>query len=493
LLAGCAALAHIDLFYAMILLNAMALTATAFMFYAFAGLFSHRAGPRVAGMCVLLFAMNGWFYLFYPLRLLKVLVGDSRGAAVMRELFPWQPLGHDTALRLLSIEGGPFMFLDKFMLGTAFSLTFSLTLAVLFLLAGARRGVWSARHDVAFVACIAGTMLLHVVTGATVVIATLLVLALLMIVRATPAAGGPSYARLAAWTGLGLALTVPYLLSTTSPGGSATVSLGLQPRLMLGVLSGVLPALVLALVFLRGGSSHRDGEVLGARLFSELSLSATGILVLWTGIVLVMALTVDLVTSNETKFVFLAHLSLAALAVGGLERWWDDRRARRVLVLAVLSATLPLHMLYFHHAVRDASVDEETPGQQAAYAWIRTHTPPDAVFIDESDRVRIPVRASRDLYWGTEVYAFNWGYDPEEMRARRLLRDAVYSIDGLSDDDRLRLEALGRPVYVIYQTKLDEFTDDGERFLSRPGFKGRFTAERVSVFEVDPSARAGED
>ena len=485
-LAACAALARIDLFHAMILINAVALSSSVFTFHALSGLFSRRVGPRMAGLCVWLFAMNGWFYLFYPLRVLRAFTGDSRGGAVLKELFPWAPSGHETALRLISIEGNQFMFLDKFMLGTAFSLTFGLAATVLFLLAAARRGEWSRRHDLMFVLCIAGAALLHVVTGVTVAITTSLVLALLLVMRAAPAAGGPSYARLVAWVGLGFALTVPYLLSTTSSGGSATLGFGLQPRVMLGLLADILPALALAFVFLRGWRTQRDGATLGARLFSELSLSATGTLVVWTAIVFVIAITVDLVTNNETKFAFLVHLPLAVFAVGAMERLWDNRR--RQLLLVVASATLPLHLLYFYQAVRDTSVFETTAGETAAYAWAREHTPPDAVFIDENDVVRVPVQASRDLYWGNEGYAFNWGYDPAEMLARRRLRDAVFSPGGPSAEDRLRLQALGRPVFVIYRTRIDEFTDDAERFLARPGFRGRFTAERVSVFEVVPGA-----
>jgi hypothetical protein len=434
--------------------------------------------------------MNGWFYLFYPIRVARALGGESRGPDMLREFFAWSPEGHDTALRLLSVEGNQFMFLDKFMIGTAFSLTFGLAAAVLFLLAGARRGAWSVRHDVALVLCAAGATALHVVTGATVAMAAALVLALLLVVRAQPAAGGPSYARLVAWIGLGVALVVPYLASTLPRhgGGGASIGFALQARVLLGLVADILPALVLALVFLRGWRDHRDGEVLGARLFSELSLSATGMLVLWTAIVLVIALTVDLVTNNETKFAFLVHLPLAAFAVGGLERLWERRRARNLALFAVLTAVLPLHMVYFHHAVRDASVCEVTTGEKAAYAWIQRHTPPDAVIIEENDIVRVPVLASRDLYWGGEAYALNWAYDPDEMRDRRLLRDAVFSEESMDDEDRLRLRALGRPVFVVYRTKEHEFTDDAERFLARPGFRGRFTAETVTVFELDLEA-----
>ncbi|HEX5131973.1 MAG TPA: hypothetical protein VFX92_05760, partial [Candidatus Krumholzibacteria bacterium] len=491
LLAAIAALARIDYFHAMIVLNAIALGGCGLMFHALTGLFTRMAGPRIAGLCVWLFAMNGWFYLFYPLRIARALGGASHGATQLHAFFPWTPNGHDTALQLIAVEGNQFMFLDKFMLGTAFSLTLAPAAAVLFLLLRGRQGYWSARHDAAFVLSIAGMAFLHVVTGATVAVATLLVLGLLMITQAQPGAGGPPYARLAGWIGAGIAVTVPYLMSTLphAPANShagPSISFALQPAYALGLLADVLPALVLAIVFLRGWRTDRDHEgLLGARWFSELSLSATGMLVLWTCVVAAIALTVDLVTNNETKFAFLLQLPLAIFATGGLARMWGSRARRRGAMLLVVSATLPLHALYYHHAVRDPSVFTRATGERAAYDWIAQHTPANAVFIDENDTVDVPVFASRDLYWGTKGYAHNWGYDPEEMVTRERLRDAVYSPEGMDAQDRLRLRALGRPVFVIYRTRLDEFTDDAERFLAFPGFVGRFTAERTTVFELN--------
>jgi hypothetical protein len=483
----------VDYFHAMIMLNAVALAACGWSFYALAGEFTRRAGPRIAGLCVWLFSMNGWFYLFYPIRIARALTGASHGSAQLRAFFPWHPFGHDTAVQLISVEGNQFMFLDKFMLGTAFSLALAPATILLLLIVKARLGMWSRRHDAAFILCVSGGTLLHVVSGVTVVIATLLVLGLLLVARAQPSPGGPSYARLAAWVCAGLAVALPFLMSMLPHGGGTggpAIAFALQPPVALGVFADVMPALVLGLVFLRGWKTQRDHDgLLGARFFSEMSLSATGMLALWSVAVAVIALTVDLVTNNETKFAFLLLLPLSAFAAGGLAQMWEQPRSRRVAIALVVSATIPLHALYYYHAVRDASVFALTTGERAAYDWISKQTPRDAVFIDERDTVHIPVLASRDLYWGTEAYARNWGYDPGEMTARKRLRDDLYSPRGLDAGEWLRLRALGRPVFAVYRTKLDEFTDDSERFLAFPGFKGRFTAERVTVFELDPEAR----
>jgi hypothetical protein len=487
-LAACAALARIDLFHAMILLNAIALAGCTLVFHALSARFSRHAWPRIAGLCVWLFALNGWFYLFYPIRIARALTGSTQGWSQLASFFPWSPNGHDTAMALISVAGNQFMFLDKFMIGTAFSLTFGLAAAVLLLLIEARRGEWSARHDAAFLLAILGANLLHVVTGATVAVATLLVLGLLMMARAHPERGGPTYPRLAAWVVAAAARPSPYLVSTLprSGDGGGSVSLGIQPAGALGLLSDVLPALVLALVFVAAGRNDRDHEgIVGARLFSQMGLSATGMLVMWTLIMAAVALTVDLVTNNETKFAFLLHLPLAVLAVGGLARLHASARWRRAMPWLVASAVLPLHVLYFHHAVRDASSFDLLEGEAAAYAWIRAHTPRDAVFIEEDEQVRIPVMASRDVYVGPRAYARNWGYDPEAMLDRRRLRDDLYSDDGIDAIARLQLTVLERPVYMVYRAKEFEMAEDAERYLIHPALRGRFTAGRISVFEVD--------
>ena len=487
LVAACASLARIDYFHAMILVNAMALFSCALSFHALSGLFSRRVGPRVLGMTVWLFAMNGWFYLFYPLRLARAFTGETHGVEMLGRFFPWTPESHATAMKLISVEGNQFMFLDKFMVGTAFSLVFSLAASVLFLVLSARRGRWSPRHDVAFAVCVAGAIALHPMTGITLAVATAVVLALLLVIRAQPSVGGPSYARLVGWIALAVAVTLPYVRSVM-PGhesGGAAARFALQPGVAVGLLADVLPALVFGLLFFRGAGADKDtAERLGARPFEELSLSASGMLALWTLIVTMIALTVDLTTNNETKFSYLVLLPLSALAVGGFERVWDSRRARRVVLLLVASATLPLHLLYFHHAVRDPSSLVVSDEERAVYRWIEKSTPRDAVFIEEGDGVLVPVLASRDLYWGTEAYARNWGYPAAEVAARRRLRDAVFSPEGLTPDDVMQLRALGRRVFVIYRRKEADRIDAPERFENPSLLRGRFATTHVAVWEV---------
>lgn len=487
ILAACVSITRIDALHAMILVNAIALTSCAAAFHALAGLFSRRVGARVLGTALWLFGMNGWFYLFYVTRFARTFSGEHQGMAALRALFPWSPNGHDTAMALISVEGNQFMFLDKFMLGTAFSLTFSLAAVMLFLLLAARRGAWSARHDAVLFLCAAGTMLLHPMTGITLAAVTAAVLALLLLVRSQTARGGPSYARLVGALAAGVAVTIPYVRSMM-PGkesGDAMAFFSFQPIFALGLLADILPALVLAILFLRHAGEDTDTpKRLGARPFFGLTLSGTGILAVWFIFMLMVALTVNLTTNNETKFSFFLWLPLCALAVGCFDRAWESPSRRRWVLVVVASATLPLHALYFHHAVRDRSTLAISDHERAVYQWIEKSTPQDAVFIEEDDIVRVPVLADRDTYWGTETYAHNWGYPPAEMSARRDLRDHIFSSEGPGDDDILQLRVLGRPVYVIWRMKENDLIGTNQRFQGNSHLRAGFMTSEVAVWEV---------
>ena len=487
LIAACSSLAGIEFFHAMILVNAIALMSAVLAFQALAKEFSRRVGPRVLGVALLIFGMNGWFYLSYPIRLARALFGQTQGLETLRTMMPLTPPGHATAITLLSVDGNQFMFLDKFMLGTAISLTFSLIATLLLLLVRARRGDWCVRYDVAFVLSMAGAILFHSVVGFAAAIATAVVLALLLTVRSKPSPGGPSYARVLAWVLIAIALVLPYIRSLVPPdGGAAGVSFALQMSQVVGLLFAVLPALVLTIVFVRAATRDTPA-VLGSRPFAELSLSATGIVLTWTTIIALIAVTVDLVTNNETKFAFLLVIPLSALAVGGIDRLWDSPRGRRFAVIAVLSATIPLSAIYFSHAFRDSSTFEINDAERAVYAWIEKQAPADVVVLEENDNVRVPVLASRDVYWGTETYARNWGYAGGEMAARRQLRDAIFSVNGPSTADLIRLRALRRPVFVVYRSHPDDIIDAHERFERHPRFHGRFATPKIAVWELQLS------
>lgn len=508
LLVCVSSLSSLGPFHAMILVNSAALVGCVLGFGYLASFFSRRVWPRVLGGAFAVFGMNGLFYLFYPIHFARAFVGDTSGAAVLASFFPWSPYGHATATKLLSVENNQFFFLDKFMLGTALSLTLGLVCTLLALLISARRGLWSRMHALFFVVTVAGLLHLHAVVGVTAVGATLVVLALLLLIRSHTDGNGPSYAALTGLALVGVAIAVPYMFSLFPRGetGGASLRIALQSGQTLGILSDILPALILAIPFLRWWGKRDEwrsagraappsdgpdeapappGGIVMGRLFGELSLSPSGIVAMWTLIVLVIALVVDLPTTNETKFSFPLFLPLAAFAVGGIDRLWDTRGRRALAVVLVVLSTVPLNGIYFYQAFRDASTIEFADDEMAAYRWIAHATPQDAVFIDADDIVRIPVMAGRDLYWGNETYAKVFSYPVTEMRRRREIRNAVFSEAGLTPRQLGDLRALGRPVWVLLRGVQFDTHLLFQQMRSDPLYEGRFIAGEYGVFEVD--------
>jgi hypothetical protein len=207
-------------------------------------------------------------------------------------------------------------------------------------------------------------------------------------------------------------------------------------------------------------------------------------MVFWILGVTSIALVVDLPTTNETKFSFLLFIPLAALAVGGLNQLWHSRRGRIFAIAIVAASILPLNAIYYYHAFRDTTAFEVTEDEEEMYEWIRNAVPRTAIFFEENDVVRIPVLAGRDQYWGTEAYAYNWGYHPAEIITRRGIRDAIYSGRELNDYEKKTLRALNRRIYVVYRVKPDDLINATERFKGQPAFKGRYGTPRIAVWEL---------
>jgi hypothetical protein len=309
---------------------------------------------------------------------------------------------------------------------------------------------------------------------------------------------------------LALAVSAPYLYSVMPRGaGGQPLRLALQPLYVIGLIADILPVVLLSIPFMRwtgtrdewrrlGTYGLREGDdagnggdeapsppggILMGRLFGELSLSGSGIVAMWTFIVLGVALVTDLPTTNETKFAFLLFLPLAAFATGGINRMWRTRRGRVAAVTLVAAFTLPLNAVYFYHAFADDSTFEVPDDETAAYRFIERGTPADAVFIDSDDIVRIPVLGRRDLYWGNETYAFNWSYPVAEIRKRRAIRDAVFDY-ALTTEQIEALASLQRPVYVMVRGAQFDRYPLFQQMNEDPFYAGKFIAGEYAVFEM---------
>ncbi len=122
--------------------------------------------------------------------------------------------------------------------------------------------------------------------------------------------------------------------------------------------------------------------------------------------------------------------------------------------------------------------------------WVGKNTPRNAVFLDSGDRVFLLVTGPRRYYWGTDPYSRLWGYDRNEMRKRRHVRDNLFSQDQLDTVTIGALGSISEDVYIIARdaeaSKILDKTG-GERILESAGMKkfARYTDFFQTVYSLD--------
>ncbi|MBI4719825.1 MAG: hypothetical protein HY770_01045 [Chitinivibrionia bacterium] len=496
-----AALLRIGPFASMIFMNAVALASLALGFNFLSGLFARRSFPRLLGLWLALLGMNGLFFLFFPLRFARALFGETKGMELLNTFFSLSPPGHETASAFLSIEGNQFMLLEKFMLGTALSLTLGLVCVFLALFVTLRRG--GAVRVVLMAVSLAGLLYLHLIIGAAVLlVSAAAAVAVRVLERLYPAAAQVGAAqgtqqgtrqearrpfpvlRAAGAMAISLAVAAVYLASVLPrSSGESSARIALQPGYMVGLLSDVLAPLILLALALRV-----------VRFRTALREEALP-LVIWICILAAIAIAADLPTNNETKFSFLLYLPLAALAPAALEapvpastdasRRNGGRRA--ALVVFIAAATVPLNAIYFANAARDTSAFTVTSDERALYEWISGSTEKNAVFLEDNDIVRIPVLAGRDQYWGTAGYAKVWGYPQDVIARRRHLRDTVFSeadsAAELSIEDFVDVSR--RPFYIVCRTDAPGGREAAAKLSASGLFRGVFAKETIQVYRLE--------
>ncbi|MFN8587797.1 MAG: hypothetical protein U0704_08320 [Candidatus Eisenbacteria bacterium] len=150
-------------------------------------------------------------------------------------------------------------------------------------------------------------------------------------------------------------------------------------------------------------------------------------LLLAAALVAAFALALKLPENNQSKFLNVLWLLLAAPAALGFEA--ALRRTTRVLAVAgwafLACATLPSLALAVWGFAGERGIGmhawRATPAQREACAWVRAHTPPDAALGDPVVARDLLVHGGRSVWWGGPYGERDWGYDPAALAARREL------------------------------------------------------------------------
>jgi hypothetical protein len=439
--------------------------------------FSRAAGAW--GGVLFLLGMGGLFWLFYPVKLVTVFIGDVRGTEALRQIFSLREWSPSTTAHLTQFLNSSSFMLRKFMIGTAVPWALLLLLVTVDAAVRFVRGGGASRGFVISTAA-AGAFLFHVVIGGASV-AAVVVGAGILFLFPTPARGRALGAAILA--AAALVVCLPYLRALVPPQSmERNFPFGVSLRVWASAPFTFTGVVLLSLPVWRRFWRERTPEGV---LFMGWAVASVG-----------YGLFGRLPPPNlvdKPPIVMYIPLALAAgFAVPGIWRALSGRRKLRIAFAVLLALYLvPENALQWTGYYVQASPPALTPAEQHLYAWIGRETPADAVFLDSNDRAEVVVRGPRRQYWGIPSYAEQWGYDREAVGLRRRTRDAVYGTGKLTPPEVAGLAALHAPVYVI--TRETDTPGAAARLAALPRrYRRVWSEDGLAVFRMRlPGSRSG--
>lgn len=376
----------------------------------------------VAGACLL--ALLGYSPFAWGLIAGRAFTGDVRGWA---DVVHQAGHGIDPVFATMAagqLHGSLAFFGDKYLVLTPFGMGLALlALAVAAALALLERP--TARGGFALAACVAATLFVHTVVG----YALLLLCATWCVVAAVRGVTG-DHRRLAALFPILLAVAgaitvlAPYLIEIT---------LGKRGQLSVGLTRKALYSFVVGGAFyIPAGFAWLAARARGGRDDRETNASLAPLALLVPALLVAgMALALRLPENNQSKFLNLLFLLLAAPAALGLQALLD--RAGRPLAWLLMAffacAALPNLGLAIWGFTGERGLGmhawRATPAQREACDWVRAHTPADAALCDPIVARDLIVHGARSVWWGGPYGERDWGYDPAALQARRDLVSAL--------------------------------------------------------------------
>lgn len=462
-------------FFMMAILNVHALIGLMLSAFLLSTIFRKTFACNYAAVLTVIFGMNAAFWVFLPIKTLRALFGEIRGAEDVSRLLSLHPFEATTARRFVQVGFNQEFMLDKFMVATAFSIGLCL-MATLWWAAAEYVAHRRREHLVATFVAATGVVAFHAVLGVVVFGGVagglILMLALRRHIRGFSAT--PVVKLLVALLISGLVLA-PYLYSVAhAKTEDRALPLGFSGLKMLGI--AVSCALV---IFLFAFQIKRMLRLRDAPASFFLCTTAS---------VLAACTVLDLPAANS--FDKLPFLPFFPLAVAGgwtiaefAERAPTARGRLSRYVLACLILFGPLNLLMFAAYYHTPPTHRLNEDEERVATWIRAATPRESIMIDSKRNCFLLVAGPRRYYLASEAFAEVWGYDRAEIERRKALKRDIYSPGPL---EPATLETLGRmpdPVYVIVRSDSDAVgaSDLAERsaFLRRV-----FSSGAVIVFEV---------
>jgi len=403
--------------------------------------FARRLGgdARAARLAVVLM-VAGYAPFAWAQVLARAAWGEVRG---WDEIVRLAGTGPDAALDLMGrglLHASLVFFADKYLVVTPFAMGLALLLLTVLALLDASDQP-DPRRCAVLGLTLSAVLFLHTVVGYSAVV----LCAVWWAWSACRAWRGDSVARarlapLAVTLVLVLAVASPYLLATAA---------GKQGQVRFGLTAGGLRSAFLA------GAAIVPAALLWLWLRAR-KQAAGQFLLVSASVLLLVALSVRLPESNQSKFYNLLWLLLAApaaLAWRDLANRAGASRRRGLIALGVV-ALLPtvLFGLWAFALERGQSISTvrvPTPAEGEALGWLAAHTPPELVLCDLGGARDLLTVTGRSVLWGGPGGERDWGYPPQELAMRREAVRALCLGEDPSPRAAAWLAALARPLLVV--------------------------------------------
>jgi hypothetical protein len=250
--------------------------------------------------------------------------------------------------------------------------------------------------------------------------------------------------------------------------------------------------------------------VLGMLLWYRNARLIEWYLLCWGFALVLGALLVVFPANNQYKFVYLASQPLGLLAAWGIQQWsktarrpWGATVVAGLVIGLVLLNTVVCSISYVGQARRatlPSTVPVESEGTRVdittslenyrdAYAWVREHTAPDALFVEapqDNARRLFPLITQRMLY----VSAFNLSYmfqESPEFEARWQMAELLFT-PSIPKQDALAQVATAAPeIYLLLESDalLENYTPLKEEFDRMEQLKLVFDNPNVKIYRFE--------
>lgn len=415
-----------------------------------------RGVALAAGLTVFGYAPGAWGWIAG-----RAVTGDVRG---FEEISAVVALGADPVMATLArglLHASLAFFGDKFFVLTPFSMGLALFVLAAHAMVDAaeRRPRAALRTGV----LIAGALWTHAVIGNALVL--LGVVAVVVILGRDPRSSTARRAGLALAAAVGLALLAlsPYLHAITA-GKQGQLGFRLSREAVTSLVWGAALVAPAAVAWLVGRTRHEPRAL---------------VLLAWSALLVSLSLALKLPENNQSKFLNLLLLLLAApAALGWLalgRRLAAPGRVALVTAGALLALPTAALVVWAFAAERGRSAGswhEPDAATRAALAWAREHTPATAAFVDLHGAADLVAIAGRSVVWGGPAGERDWGFARDALQSRRLAAQSLALGREPRGQARAMLESLRREIVVTARAADSSDARSGWNVLpGAPGFR----------------------